>query len=188
MATQRALDEAYMRCATAISQLSQARRKKVGAIIVSATGHHIIAEGFNGTPAGFDNNCEKIVYHFDNGNRHFIKDQAWVDQFCTRNHEGILTTANGINLEEGLETLPEVIHAEANALSKVARSTNNSDGGTLYCTLSPCFDCAKQIIQAGIKRVVYQEQYPYAGHSGPIRLMGLELLHKANIEVIQLCL
>ena len=68
-----------------------------------------------------------------------------------------------------------VLHAEANAITKVAKSSNSSEGATLYVTASPCIECAKLIIQAGIRRVVYSEQYRYAD--------GIELLKKANVEV-----
>ncbi len=73
-------------------------------------------------------------------------------------------------------TLPYVLHAEANAITKLARSSNNSEGSTLYVTASPCIECSKLIIQAGIKRVVYAEKYRLED--------GLQLLRKANIEVI----
>ncbi len=72
-------------------------------------------------------------------------------------------------------TKPYVLHAEANAITKVAKSSNSSEGATLYVTASPCIECAKLIIQAGIRRVVYSEQYRYTD--------GLELLKKANVEV-----
>ena len=82
--------------------------------------------------------------------------------------ENICEDENGI-------TKPYVLHAEANAITKLARSGNNSDGSTLYVTASPCIECAKLIIQAGIKRVVYGEKY---------RLIeGIDLLRRANIEV-----
>ena len=77
----------------------------------------------------------------------------------------------------GLETKPEVLHAESNALTKLAKSTQSSEGATVYVTLSPCFDCAKLMIQSGIKRVVYSEQY----HATD----GIELLQKANIPIDQ---
>ena len=73
-------------------------------------------------------------------------------------------------------TKPYVLHAEANAITKLARSSNNSEGATLYVTASPCIECAKLIIQAGIKRVVYGEQYRIED--------GINLLKRANIEVI----
>ena len=75
-------------------------------------------------------------------------------------------------------TKPYVLHAEANAITKLARSNNNSDGATIYSAASPCIECAKLIIQSGIKRVVYGEKY---------RLMdGIELLERAGIEVVYL--
>ena len=79
--------------------------------------------------------------------------------------------------ENGL-TKPYVLHAEANAITKLARSSNNSDGATIYITASPCIECAKLIIQAGIKRVVYGEKYRLTD--------GIELLERAGIEVVYL--
>ena len=75
-------------------------------------------------------------------------------------------------------TIPYVLHADANAILKVAKSANSTEGATLYCTLSPCIECAKLIIQAGIIRVVYIEEYR--------AVAGLELLKRANIEIEQL--
>ena len=131
------LDKTYMNMARELSKLSHAKRRKVGCLIVKDT--HIIAEGINGTPRGFDNNCEYIDH---------------VDHYYTK---------------------PEVLHAESNAITKLARSTNSSEGATLYVTCSPCFDCAKLIIQSGIERVVYDEEYKSQ--------KGLLLLEKAGILV-----
>jgi dCMP deaminase len=78
--------------------------------------------------------------------------------------------------DENNVTYPYVLHAEANAITKIARSNNNSEGATLYVTDSPCIECAKLIIQAGIKRVVYSRQYRLDD--------GIQLLKKANIEVV----
>lgn len=80
--------------------------------------------------------------------------------------------------DEDFVTKPYVLHAEANAITKLARSSNNSDGSTLYVTAAPCIECSKLIIQAGIKRVVYGEEYRLKD--------GIELLKRANIEVIYL--
>lgn len=82
--------------------------------------------------------------------------------------ENICEDENGV-------TKPYVLHAEANAITKIARSGNNSDGATLYVTDAPCIECSKLIIQAGIKRVIYSKQYRLTD--------GLELLKRANIEV-----
>ena len=80
--------------------------------------------------------------------------------------------------DENDTTKPYVLHAEANAITKVARSSNSSDGATLYVTTSPCIECSKLIIQAGIKRVVFSELYRLAD--------GLELLQRAGIECVML--
>ena len=76
------------------------------------------------------------------------------------------------------KTLPTVLHAEANAITKLAMSTNSSEGSTLYVTLSPCFDCAKLIIQSGIKRIVYSETYRNTD--------SFELFREAGIEIIKI--
>ena len=114
------LDRTYLQMADIWGRLSKANRKKVGCLIVN--NGHIISDGYNGTPAGYDNNCE----------------------YETR---------------FGYETKPEVLHAESNALMKLAKSTISSEGSTIYLTMSPCFECAKLIIQAGVRRVVYREVY-----------------------------
>ena len=116
---------------------SYCQRRKVGALIVK--DKMIISDGYNGTPAGFENVCEDD--------------------------------------ESGL-TKPYVLHAEANAITKIARSGNCSDGATLYVTTSPCIECSKLIIQAGIKRVVYREKYRVTD--------GLDLLGRAGVETVHL--
>jgi dCMP deaminase len=80
--------------------------------------------------------------------------------------------------DENDQTKPYVLHAEANAITKVARSNNSSEGSTLYITSSPCVECAKLIIQAGIKRVVFSDNYRISD--------GIELLKRANIEIVQI--
>lgn len=129
----RQFDLRYMRMAQIWAENSYCERRKVGALIVK--NKMIISDGYNGTPAGFENVCE------DENNR----------------------------------TKPYVLHAEANAITKVARSSNSSEDSTLYVTSSPCIECAKLIIQAGIRRVVYAEEY----HT----LDGVDLLKRAGVEV-----
>ena len=85
--------------------------------------------------------------------------------------ENVCEDENGI-------TKPYVLHAEANAISKVARSNNSSEGSTLYITASPCLECAKLIIQAGIKRVVFNELYRITD--------GIDLIKRAGIECVQI--
>lgn len=133
---QELLDRRYLRMAKIWAENSYCVRRQVGAILVK--NQMIISDGFNGTPAGFENVCED---------------------------------------ETGV-TKPYVLHAEANAITKVARSNNSSEGSTLYVTASPCLECSKLIIQAGIKRVVYNELY---------RIMdGVDLLHRAGVECVHI--
>ncbi|MCQ2237708.1 MAG: dCMP deaminase family protein [Bacteroidaceae bacterium] len=127
------LDVRYLRMAAIWSENSYCQRRKVGCLVVKE--NMIISDGFNGTPAGFENVCE----------------------------------------DENNVTFPYVLHAEANAITKLARSGNSSDGATMYVTDSPCIECSKLIIQAGIKRVVYSKKYRLED--------GLNLLRKANIDV-----
>ena len=129
------LDQRYLRMAAIWAQNSYCKRRQVGALLVK--DKMIISDGYNGTPSGFENNCE------DENNR----------------------------------TFPYVLHAEANAITKVAKSNNSSDSATLYVTSSPCLECSKLIIQAGIKRVVFYDNYHHDD--------GIILLKNANIEVIQ---
>jgi dCMP deaminase len=135
------LDTTYLKMADQWGQLSKARRKKVGCLIVKDS--QIISDGYNGTPAGCDNECEFV-------NERFLP-QA----------------------ENKLETKPEVLHAESNALMKLAKSTNSSKDSTIYLTMSPCFDCAKLIIQAGVVRVVYSQEYR--------NQEGIEFLRSNNV-------
>ena len=121
--------------------------------------------------------------------------KIWAENsYCKRRKVGALVVKGQMIISDGYNgtpsgfdnvcedsrdlTLPYVLHAEANAITKLARSSNNSDGSTLYVTASPCIECAKLIIQAGIKRVVYAEKYRLED--------GVALLQRAGIEVIYL--
>ena len=143
MADQNELDKTYLSMAQTWSKLSKAVRKKVGCLIVKDGA--IISDGYNGTPKGFDNNCE----------------------FLPRNP-----------LDTELITKPEVLHAESNAITKLAKSTQSSAGATMYITISPCVECAKLIIQSEISRVVYGKLYKNED--------GLNLLRQAKIKIIEL--
>ena len=93
-------------------------------------------------------------------------------------YNGTPTGFENICEDENNVSKPYVLHAEANAITKLARSNNNSDGATIYITASPCIECAKLIIQAGIKRVVYGEKYRLTD--------GIDLLKRAGIELVYL--
>lgn len=165
----RNFDKQYLRMAQIWATNSFAKRNKVGALIVK--DGMIISDGYNGTPKGFDNCCETEVKC----------DIDWDDVNSLDDGASICKTYNkDCNKcpHHYLVTKPEVLHAEANAITKVAKSTNSADGSTLYVTLSPCLECAKLIIQSGIKRVVYVDVYRNTD--------GLELLKKAGIEVEQI--
>lgn len=116
----------------------------------------------------------------------------WAENsYCTRRKVGALIVKDKMIISDGYNgtpsgfenvcelengtTKPYVLHAEANAITKIARSGNNSEGATLYVTASPCLECAKLIIQSGIKRVVYSEKYRLED--------GIELLKRARVEV-----
>ena len=129
-------DKAYLRMALEWAKLSHCTRKQVGAIVVK--NGTIIADGYNGTPTGFENCCEDL-----NGETHWY-----------------------------------VLHAEANAILKLSKSNNSGEGSTLYISLSPCRNCCKLILQAGIKRVVYVVDYKDTS--------GVDFLTKAGVEVVHI--
>jgi dCMP deaminase len=137
--------QAYMQTAKTFAELSYARRLKVGAIIVK--DDRIISIGYNGMPAGWDNNCEHEM-KWPNGEIRF------------------------------LETKEEVLHAETNAIAKLARSNESGEGASLFVTHSPCIQCAKLIYQSGINTVYYGTQYRDD--------KGLKFLEQSNINVFQL--
>lgn len=126
-------DHSYLQMAAIWARNSYCKRRQVGALLVK--DRMIISDGYNGTPSGFENNCED---------------------------------ENGV-------TKPYVLHAEANAITKIAKSGNNSLDATMYVTAAPCLECAKLIIQAGIRRVVYRDEYRLTD--------GIDLLRRAGIEV-----
>jgi dCMP deaminase len=166
----------FMEIAYTVSKESKAVRRKVGALIVK--DNNVIAVGYNGTPSGFDNNCEykKITKaDFHSASVDLSEVQARDIDLKT---EAIPVTAQYKNVEYELVTKPEVLHAESNAIAKCARSVNSSEGADIYTTTSPCMECSKLIIQAGIKRVFYLDKYKDES--------GLLILQQAGIEVEQI--
>lgn len=131
--------KAYIKTAETFAELSHARRLHVGAIVVK--DDRIISIGYNGMPAGWDNNCE-------------------------------------YELDGELKTRPEVLHAETNAIAKLARSNESGLGADIFITHAPCLDCAKLIYQAGIKHVIYGQAYRDTN--------GVEFLKKSGIAVDQI--
>ncbi len=138
------LINAYMKTAEVFAELSHARRLHVGAIVVK--DDRIISIGYNGMPAGWDNDCE-----FE-----------WTDPQTK---------------QKSLVTRPEVLHAESNAISKLARSSESGLGADLFVTHAPCIECAKLIYQSGIRRVFFGEQYRNDD--------GIRFLKNSDVEVTQ---
>jgi dCMP deaminase len=173
---QRKYDLMYMDIARRMSEMSFARRKKVGCVCVK--DDRIISHGWNGTPTGFDNNCELEIWQDDAGYewQNLLLDWKQIDVDTWQMPRGLL-------VRRKLKTKVECLHAESNTLLKLAKHGDSGKDSTLYTLLAPCIECAKLIIQAGIKRVVYSEIYPVDQFS---RQGGLDLLAKANIWVEQL--
>ena len=152
------------------SKLSYAKRLHVGAVIVK--GNQIIGTGYNGMPTGWENNCEY---------KDFMRSDAggWLDPVEIEERwpfqEEDLDPDLGYAKRFALKTKPEVLHAESNAIAKVSRSTESSEGATLFITHAPCIHCAKAIYQSGIKNVFYREEYRDT--------KGLEFLEQGNVSV-----
>jgi dCMP deaminase len=142
--------DAYMDVAERFAELSSARRLHVGAIVVK--DDRIISIGYNGMPAGWDNNCEDEVGH-------------------------VLDVDENV-VEIRLKTKPEVLHAETNAIAKLAKSNESGMGATMFITHAPCLDCAKLIYQSGIGSVLYRNSYRDTS--------GVTFLKKSGIQVTQI--
>ena len=148
--------DAYMDVAERFAQLSSARRLNVGAIVVK--DDRIISIGYNGMPSGWDNCCEDMVE---------------CDLREAETIEGSDDSVTGFKLK----TKPEVLHAEANALMKLASSHESGKGATLFCTHAPCIDCAKLIYQSGITELYYKHKYRSE--------QGLDFLNRCGLEICQ---
>ena len=154
MPTQTELDKTYMECALAHSRLSKAKRKKVGACLVTPQG--IVIPGYNGTPAKTSNVCEAET----------------VQEVYTGS--GTLEPFKSVSV---LHTLPTVIHAELNCILKAASAGLSVANSVMYITLSPCIACSAFLVQCGVRRLVYLEDYRCTS--------GVDYLRNCNIEVIK---
>ena len=136
--------KAYMDTAKIFAELSHARRLHVGAIIVK--DDRIISIGYNGMPAGWDNNCEEVIEQHEDGG-------------------------------QILKTRPEVLHAESNAIAKLAKSSDSGAGADMFITHAPCMECAKLILQSGIRNVYFGMAYRDDS--------GVNFLRKSGITVVE---
>ena len=160
----------YMDWAARAANLSHARRLQVGAVVVKDDS--VISYGYNGMPAEWDNTCEDKVYDPGAG--------GWLDpdEFDAKYpyeewHDGAQRL-----VRYGLKTKPEVLHAESNAIAKLARSSQSGRDADIFITHAPCLDCAKLIYQSGISSVYYRNSYR--------DMAGLEFLEKSGIVVTQI--
>lgn len=140
--------KAHMEVAGTYARLSTARRLQVGALIVKED--RIISIGYNGMPSGWDNNCEDIVF---------------ITEAKAKDHDSMIAEGYTFGVDKDTAgwaktvTKPEVLHAEANAIAKVARSPESAENAVLFVTHAPCIECAKLIYQSGIKQVFYRDNY-----------------------------
>ena len=156
-----------MKTAYTFAELSSAVKLNVGAVIVK--DDRIISIGYNGTPTGWDNVCERAIY----------PDENYGDYDCDPEEFAINFPYTDKNDEPyALKTKPEVIHAEMNALMKLASSTESGKGASIFVTHAPCIDCAKGIYQTGITTVYFRETYRSD--------TGIKFLKKCGIDVEQL--
>jgi dCMP deaminase len=159
----------YMDWAARTAHLSHAKRLQVGAVIVKDDS--VISYGYNGTPAGWDNNCEDKVW--DSGAGGWLDPEEFDAKYPYEGwHEGAQR-----NVRYGLKTKPEVLHAESNAIAKLARSSQGGRDADIFITHAPCLNCAKLIYQSGISSVYYRNSYR--------DVAGIEFLQKSEVEVIQ---
>ena len=161
------LKQAYMKTAETFAELSHARRLHVGAIVVK--DDRIISIGYNGMPAGWDNDCEDRIW--DTGAGGWLSPEEFDEQYPLEGwHEGAQR-----KVRYRLKTKPEVLHAETNAIAKLAKSNESGLGATMFITHAPCLDCAKLIYQSGISSVLYRDSYRDTS--------GVTFLEKSKINV-----
>jgi len=149
----------YMDWAKRVAECSYAKRLQVGAVIVK--DDCVISYGYNGMPSGWDNNCEDIEYTYDE------RDTV----------NGYWTYHNDSKRWSKLKTKSEVLHAESNAIAKLAKSNNSGVGSSIFITHSPCIECAKLIYQSGISTVYYDGNYRSDD--------GIKFLLRSGVEVVR---
>jgi dCMP deaminase len=167
----------YMDWANRTAELSHAKRLHVGAVIVK--DDTVISYGYNGMPAGWDNNCEDKDYMSRDAG-------GWLDPeeiYERWPFEETVVVANDnesfeTSMRYRLKTRPEVLHAESNAIAKLAKSNDSGDGADIFITHAPCIECAKLIFQSGIGRVYYGENYRDDA--------GIKFLQNSGVEIEKL--
>ena len=166
------LKQAYMKTAETFAELSHARRLHVGAIIVKYD--RIISIGYNGMPAGWENDCEDIEWCSAGG---WLSPEE-IEEGWPYEGEYLDGEGNTISGRYRLKTKAEVLHAESNAIAKLAKSNDSGLDADIFITHSPCIECAKLIYQSGIRRVFYGKAYRSDE--------GIEFLKKSGVTVEKL--
>ena len=162
---------AHMEAAEVYAKLSSARRLKVGCVIVK--DNTIIGIGYNGMPSGWDNNCEDKEYMDQTAGGWLSPEE--IEEQWPWSEQQLPKTEDLPWLRYKLVTKPEVLHAETNAIAKLAKSTQSGLGATMFITHAPCLECAKLIYQSGINSVLYRNSYRSDD--------GINFLQKASVEV-----
>ena len=150
------------------AKLSHAKRLQVGAVIVKDDS--VISYGYNGMPSGWDNNCEDKVY--DSGAGGWLDPEEFLEKYPYEEYHGEFQDHK---VRYGLKTKPEVLHAESNAVAKLAKSSQSGRDADIFITHAPCLDCAKLIYQSGISSVYYRNSYR--------DVAGVEFLEKSGVTV-----
>jgi dCMP deaminase len=164
------LKAAFMKTAEIFAELSHAKRLHVGAIVVK--DDRIISIGYNGMPAGWDNDCEYKDYMSGDAGGWLSPDEIY-EQWPFEEHLNEI----GRDIRYRLKTKPEVLHAETNAIAKLAKSNESGMGASMFITHAPCLDCAKLIYQSGISSVLYRNSYRDDS--------GITFLKKSGITIEQ---
>lgn len=159
-----------MKMAELTAELSYAKRLQVGAVIVK--NQQVIGTGYNGTPSGWDNDCEYKVWIEDAG--------GWLsaEEIVSKYPYEECNDKAGQVVRYGLKTKPEVLHAERNAIDKVAASHESSKNAIMFITHAPCLECSKSIFSSGISKVFYRTHYRSDD--------GIKFLQKCGVEVNQI--
>jgi len=160
---------AYMKTAETFAECSTAKRLHVGAIVVKED--RIISIGYNGMPSGWNNDCEYKDYMSDAGG--WLSPEEIYEQWPFEEED--IDPDLGYARRYALKTKPEVLHAETNAIAKLAKSNESGLGASMFVTHAPCLDCAKLVYQSGINTVYYRNSYRDEN--------GIQFLKKAGVKI-----
>jgi dCMP deaminase len=165
----------YNNIAHEVAKMSHARRLQVGAVIVK--DDRVISMGYNGMPAGWENNCELKEYMGSDAGGWLSPEEIY-EQWPFEETVVITNDNESFEIDRRyrLKTKPEVLHAESNAVSKLAKSNDSGDGADIFVTHAPCMECSKLIFQSGIRRVYYSADYRDDSGIKFLKISGVEVI------------